>query len=84
MRAESKFLNQPMDFWANIKLISQKIGYIQRKTSQIKVPTIQEIQHVFSELRLDTSKVLKRNAATPFGLLLIEYFQHRADFLTGC
>ena len=74
---------QSLEFWANVKLISQKIGYTERKTSKIKVPTLNEIQAAFNELGLDSSKIVSNNRATAFGILLIEYFQHRANFLTN-
>jgi hypothetical protein len=83
MQAESKFLKQSLEFWANVKLISQKIGYTERKTSKIKVPTIDEIQIAFKDLGLDSSKIVSNNKVTAFGILLIEYFHHRADFLTN-
>lgn len=81
MKPESKFLNQPLDFWANVKLISQKVGYTQRKTSKIKIPTIEEIQKAFADLELDDSKIVKKGRLTAFGSLLLEYFEHRASFL---
>jgi len=83
MQAESKFLKQPLEFWANVKLISQKIGYTERNTSKIKVPTIDEIQIAFNALGLDSSRIISNKKATAFGSLLIEYFQHRANFLTN-
>jgi hypothetical protein len=81
MRAESKFLMQPLDFWANVKFISQKIGYTERKTSQIKVPTYDAIQSVYSSLNLDSSKLIDEGVPTKLGSLLLEYFQHRSTFL---
>jgi hypothetical protein len=83
MQAESKFLKQSLEFWANVKLISQKIGYTERKTSAIKVPTIDEIEKAFDDLGLDSSRIISNKKATAFGILLIEYFQHRANFLTN-
>jgi hypothetical protein len=82
MKAESKFLKQPLEFWANVKLISQKIGYTERGTSQVKVPTFEVIQSVYKSLDLDSSKIIdSKGTPTTFGSLLIEYFQHRATFL---
>lgn len=83
MQAENKFLNQPHEFWANIKLLSQKIGYTNRRTKSIKVPTLEEIQNAFDKLDLDSSKIIVDNNFTAFGSLIIEYFQFRADFLTN-
>lgn len=82
MKAKSKFLKQPLEFWANVKLISQKIGYTERGTSQVKVPTFEVIQSVYKSLNLDSSKIIdSKGVPTTFGSLLIEYFQHRATFL---
>lgn len=83
MQAESKFLKQPLEFWANVKLISQKVGYTESKTSKIKVPTIDEIEKAFNDLGLDSNRIVSNKKATAFGSLLIEYFQHRANFLTN-
>jgi hypothetical protein len=81
MKAKSKFLNQPLDFWANVKFISQRVGYTERKSSIIKVPTIKEIVSVYDKQGLNSSKIYSKNNETVFGNLLIEYFQHRANFL---
>lgn len=83
MIAESKYLNLPLDFWANVKLISQKVGYTERATSSIKVPTFQEIQSAFNGLKLDVTQIYEDNKLTDFGILLIDYFQHRANFLNN-
>ncbi len=81
MKAKSKFLNQPLEFWANVKFISQKVGYTQRNTSRIKVPTADEIRRVYTELHLGPSRIIFSDIPTTFGALLTEYFQHRANFL---
>jgi hypothetical protein len=81
MKAENKYLNQPLEFWANVKLISQEIGYTERRTSEVKVPTLDEIQRVYAELNLDPSRIIKGDVPTKFGNLLIEYFEYRANFL---
>lgn len=83
MQAENKFLKQPQEFWANVKLISQKVGYTNRGLGTIKVPTIAEIETAFDKLGLDSSKIVLENKVTVFGSLLIEYFLFRADFLTN-
>lgn len=81
MKPESKFLNQPLEFWANVKLISQKVGYTERKTSRIKVPTTDEIRRVYVDLHLGPSRIITSDIPTQFGTLLTEYFEHRANFL---
>ena len=82
MKADKRFLNQPLDFWANIKLISQKAGYTDRKTKHIKVHTLEEIRKVYESNNLDYSKVIdKNNKFTIYGNLIVAYFQHRSDVL---
>jgi hypothetical protein len=83
MQAESKFLKQPQEFWANVKLISQKVGYTNRGIGTIKVPSIEDIESAYDKLGLDSSKIIFNNKVTAFGSLLIEYFQFRANFLTN-
>src|SRR3989442_1787904 len=82
MKADKRFLNQPLDFWANVKLISQKSGYTDRQTQSIKVPTLAEMKAVYSSNGLDYSKVInEKDQFTSAGKLLYAYFQHRADVL---
>lgn len=82
MKADKRFLNQPLDFWANIKLISQKAGYTDKKTKHIKVHTLEEIKKVYESNNLNYSKVIdKDNSFTEYGKLMVGYLQHRSDIL---
>lgn len=81
MKPNPKFLAQPLDFWANVKLISQKLGYTDKATKQIKVPTIEAIVKAYEADGLTTSALSNEHGNTPFALLLIEYFSHRALML---
>lgn len=82
MKADKRFLNQPLEFWANIKLISQKGGYTDKKTKHIKVHTLEEIKKVYESNDLDYSKLIDTNDKfTDYGKLIVEYLQHRSDIL---
>ncbi len=81
MRAKSKFLNQPLEFWANVRLISQKVGYTEKGTSKVKIPSMDEIQQIYINLCYSSNKLIENDICTSFGKLLAEYFQHRANFL---
>ncbi len=81
MRAEEKFSNLPLDFWANVRLISQKAGYTDRRTGEIKVPTFNEIVDIYASLGLQSSAIFYDGKPTDFGTSLVEYFQHRATLL---
>jgi hypothetical protein len=82
MKADKRFLNQSLDFWANIKLISQKGGYTDKKTKQIKVHTVEEIKAIYKSNNLDYSKIIGDNSIlTELGELIVAYFKHRSDVL---
>jgi hypothetical protein len=82
MKADKKFLDQPLDFWANIKLISQKAGYTDKKTKHIKVHTLEEIKKVYESNNLNYSKVIdEHDRFTAYGNLIVAYLQHRSDVL---
>lgn len=82
MKADKRFLNKPLDFWANIKLISQKGGYTDKKTKQVKVHTLEEIKAVYESNHLDCSRVIdQKNQFTALGRLIVDYLQHRSDCL---
>ena len=82
MKADERFLGQSLDFWANIKLISQKGGYTDKRTKQVKVHTLAEIASVYESNNLDHSKLIdSNNELTEFGKLVQSYLQHRSDCL---
>jgi hypothetical protein len=79
VRANSLFSNMPPDFWAAVKLISQTVGYSDRKTKGIKIPSMDEIKKEYEKLNLDTSNIYN----TTFGNQLIEYLTYRATVLNN-
>lgn len=62
-------------------MISQKVGYTERGTSQIKIPDQAEIERAYQELGLDINKLFHSGRITKFGRHLTDYFEHRANFL---
>jgi hypothetical protein len=91
MQPNKEFVGLPKEFWANVRTISQEVGYTERrgkgkgKTKQlapIKVPTLPEIRSAFAEIGLNaTHLVNSNNTATDFGKKVIAYFEYRADAL---
>jgi hypothetical protein len=84
MKANTGFNNKSLDFWANIKLISQQVGYTDKKTSKVKVPTLQSIEDAFRSLHISPDKLLKNDDWTEYGREIIRYFEYRAYFLNDC
>jgi hypothetical protein len=84
MIAIQKFQNKPNEFWANVKLLSQHIGYTERSTKLIKIPTVDQILEAYKDLNLSTKYLLtKTNKPSFFLKELIEYFKLRADLLNN-
>ena len=81
MKANERFNRQELNFWADVRLISQLTGYTDRKTKAIKVPTIDEIVQEYERLDLSTFEIQDSGELTPYGSLLIGYFQYRSDIL---
>lgn len=82
MKPDKKFLNQAKHFWANVRSISQHVGYTARRTKQIKIPTLMEMKASLHALGLTATHILDdNNNPTEFGNTLHAYFTHRADVL---
>ena len=39
MKPDQRFLKQPKHFWASVRTISQQVGYTERGTGRIRVPS---------------------------------------------
>ena len=82
MRPDKRFLDQKKHFWANVRTISQQIGYTARDTGRIRVPTLKEMTEALESIDLSSSHILsKNNRPTKFGKTLLAYFEYRADML---
>ena len=82
MKPNQKFRNKPKEFWANVRTISQQVGYTMRGEGQVKIPTINEIKTAYQALALNLHRIVDdKNVLTEFGNDLLEYFKYRADVL---
>jgi len=82
LKAELEFLEQPKLFWANVRTISQKIGYSDRKTKKILIPTIDQIIKAYEELNLNVEHICDSNKKpTELGSTLLNYFLYRSNVL---
>jgi hypothetical protein len=84
MKANKLFLNQTKPFWANVRSISQHLGYTQRGADQIKMPTLFEMSVSMTELGLTTTHLHDGvGNPTELGKNLLAYFEFRADTLNN-
>lgn len=91
MQPNQKYVGLPKAFWANIRTISQEVGYTERPKRQtgvrgqvgpIKVPSPQEVKAAFQAIQLSADHLIgKGDKLTSVGKLVFDYFAFRADLL---
>ena len=82
MKPNKKFLGKPKYFWASVRSLSQKIGYSERGTGEIRIPNLAQMTDVFKTLGLDEKRLKSGDNPTEFANDLIAYFTERARVLT--
>lgn len=82
MKPDPRFADLPREFWANVRLISQEVGYKVRGQQQVKVPSSSEIRQALEKIGLQTDHLLDASGTpTRLGDALLSYFAHRAKTL---
>ena len=82
MKADPRFISQPPEFWANVRLVSQSAGYTERGANRVKAIDLDEIVEALRNAKLDWRHVVDDDGQrTSFGASLLEYFEHRARVL---
>lgn len=82
MKPHARFLHQPKHFWANIRTISQEVGYTVRGEGVIKVPTLADMQSALRKLGLESSHMVdQQGKPTDLGKTIHDYYEYRADML---
>lgn len=82
MKADERFRKQKLSFWANVRSISQQVGYTDRRTRTIKVPTLAEMREGLRKNHLTSSHLMDDSQhPNALGELIHSYFAHRAKVL---
>lgn len=86
MKANDKYLNKSLDFWSNIKLLNQKLGYVYKKTKsnpnpRSVIPTIVQVKKAFKSEKLEYSSLIINDKWTDLGTEIIEYLEYRDEML---
>jgi len=80
MKSDSRFQKLPKHFWANVRTISQQIGYTDKATRGILVPSQNQIKNALAELQLSDKHVFNPDGyLAELGAKLTEYFSFRAQ-----
>ena len=84
MKPNNVFLKLPKSFWAGVRLISQEVGYTEKRTGQIRIPSENEIREklISFDIDFDFLQAQKTGFGT-YGNLLSGYFSYRADVLNS-
>jgi hypothetical protein len=83
MKPNPNFSNQSKEFWANIRLISEVVGYTIRGKDSIKIPTLDEIIDGYASRNSSSEKIFKNGKITELGNELLAYFDYRAQVLNN-
>lgn len=81
MRANRNFQRLDKRFWANVRSISEALGYTDRRTQQIRVYSKTDMEAAMRKIGLTADHLLADDQFTEFGSALHEYFAYRADVL---
>lgn len=84
MKPNKEFVSLPKDFWANIKLLSEEMGYSKRGSDQIKIYSKKEIMDSLKKRNFDISylKYKIRNNKT-YLEVIINYLNYRSKCLSN-
>ena len=57
MKPNELFLKLPKTFWASVRLISQDVGYTEKGTNRIRVPSREQIKTKLERREIDFDKI---------------------------
>jgi hypothetical protein len=80
VRADKRFLAQPRHFWANVRTISQELGYADNKTG-VRVHRLADMVRAMKSLGLTADHLVQDGKPTELAANLEAYFEYRANVL---
>jgi hypothetical protein len=89
MKPNERFLKQDKSFWANVRTISEVVGYTKKgkkrsDPSQVRIPTFLEVKEAFQKIGLNSTHIVgEEGHLSSFGQVLFDYFTYRADILNA-
>jgi hypothetical protein len=82
MKANYRFISQPPEFWAYVRLLSQSVGYKERGADRVKAIDRGEIVRALEKDQFGCQGILGENGdCTPLGTVILAYFEYRARVL---
>jgi hypothetical protein len=84
VKPDQRFQKQPKNFWANVRTISQRLGYTDRAQGVIKVPSLATMREALVALGLESNHLFSADGEpTALGRNIKDYFEFRADVLNN-
>lgn len=80
MKPNENFVSLDLEFWSNVKLLGQRLGYYKNGGGFV-VPSKQQIKDAYGSEGLNITKLISDGSWTEYGELLIRYFEYRRDVL---
>ena len=83
MKPNPDFYALDRSFWAHVKLVSERLGYSNRKTKTLRRYTPRQVADCLAELGSASEQILSAGSSDPteFGRLLVSYLNFRAETL---
>jgi len=86
MQPSEYFKRHDLEFWANIKLLNQRLGYTERRSKDnpmpgFVIPTKDQIIETFSSERLNVSRLVYNDTLTDLGKSILDYMRFRGELL---
>ncbi|MDK9339741.1 hypothetical protein FAM23853_000979 [Propionibacterium freudenreichii] len=83
MRADPAFLDQPINFWAYVRAITEALGSARRGSNTVADYTLHQIIDALQGLDRPTDVLGTARRPSTLGQLLEDYFSYRADLLNN-
>ena len=81
MKPNNKFINLDITFWANIRAISETIGYTDRTVNKVLEYNLKDVLKAIKQINLKESLYFNKKKPTKLTIKILEYSKYRANIL---
>lgn len=81
MEPDPRFVQQPRSFWAQVRLLSEQLGYSERGSRRLRRYSIGEVHSAFATRSLSTEHLGPIENPSLEATLIVDYLNYRAEAL---
>lgn len=81
MRADGRFADEPISFWAYVRAISEALGYSKRGSDRVATFSVAEMIYALERLDRPSELLGTNDNPSGFALKLKDYFDYRSNVL---